>query len=100
MKIKTIINLVFSIIVGLYLALHSTFISGMNPHLEKLLSAGIFLICILIIVSIYTEPNKKLQIIQVIILISAMAIGLYLHAKASDSINGENPRIYYQTDKN
>ena len=100
MKIKTLINVVFSIIVGLYLASHSTFISGMNPHLEKLLSAGIFLICILTIVSIYTEPNKKLQIIQVTILISAMLIGLYLHAKASESLNRENPRMYYETDKN
>ncbi|MEO9892044.1 hypothetical protein [Aurantibacter sp.] len=100
MKIKTIINVVFSIIVGLYLALHSTFISGMNPHLEKLLSAGIFLICILIIVSIYTESNKKLQIIQVTILISAMLIGLYIHAKTSESLNGENPRIYYKSDNN
>ena len=100
MKIKTIINVILSILVGLYLALHLTFLSGMNPDLEKLLSAGIFLICILVIVTIYTEANKKLQVVQVAILITAMAIGLYFHAKASDSLNGENPRIYYQTDKN
>lgn len=100
MKFKTILNIFFSILIGLYFPLYHTLFAGMSYFLTQILSAFVFLICILNIVSIYREPNKKIQIIQFIILFLAIIIGLYKANSIADSYNQENPRIYYQKETN
>ena len=71
---------------------------GMSPFLEKIILAivgGIF-VCVLVL--IYRESNKKLRLIQLIILLSTIGIGIYKAKTEFDSLTSENPRIYYQPD--
>ncbi|WP_040278027.1 hypothetical protein [Psychroserpens damuponensis] len=86
MKLTTILNTVFSIIIGLYFAMYFTLLSKMSFIWEQILTAIIFTLFIWNIVSIYRKPNKKTQLIQLTILIFAIVAGLYKATRAFDSL--------------
>ncbi|CAN0601299.1 unnamed protein product [Ectocarpus sp. 12 AP-2014] len=98
MKAKTIFTTFLSILIALYIAFYFTLFSGMNPFLDKICLAVFIAILIWNLVLIFRGKIKKMKLIQLSILILAIAIGFYKAKESIDSLTGENPRIYYQTD--
>lgn len=98
MNRRTKVIIIFSIIIGLFIAFNFSFLSGTSPFLGKIFFVLILGILIWSLILIFRESNKKLKSIQLFILIVAIGIGFYKATKDFDSPTDENPRIYYNKD--
>ncbi len=98
MNFRTTVVIIFSFIIGIFIAYNFSFFSGMSPFLGKIFFAIIGGMLIWTLILIFREKNKKLRLIQLIILLSTIGIGIYKAKTEFDSSSSENPRRYYQTD--
>ena len=98
MKVRTITITMLSILIGFLIAIRHDFISGINPFLGTIFEGIIGGIFIWTLILIYRESNRKLKLIQLTVLISAIGIGIYKVKTEFDLRTKENTRIYYQTD--
>ncbi|GMN06484.1 hypothetical protein MTsPCn5_18730 [Croceitalea sp. MTPC5] len=97
MGARTILTTLFSILIALYIASHSTLISGISPFLYTVLLTLIFALFLAILIFIYNEPNRRLKKIQFAILVVAIVIGIYCAKRIDDSFIKAPSRFYYQS---
>lgn len=98
MNRRTIAIIIFSIIIGLFVAFNFSFLSGMSPFMAKIFFAIVLGILIWSLILIFRESNKKLRLIQLVILIVGIGIGFYQAKREFDSLTEDDPKIYYSTE--
>ena len=98
MNRRTIAIIIFSIIIGLFVAFNHSFLSGTSPFIAKIFFAIIICILIWSLILIFRESNRKLRLIQLAILIIVIGIGFYQAKKEFDSLPQDKSKIYFSTD--
>jgi hypothetical protein len=81
MKAKFIIAPMLSILIGLYISIDFSVLSGVSPFLNGVLAVLFLIICISILILIVKEPIMKVKMTQAFILLLALVFGFYTSKK-------------------
>ena len=99
LKLKFILSIFLSILIGLYIAFHLTLFSGMNPFLDTILFVIVVMLLVWNLVLIFKEQDKPLKFIQLSIFVLVILIAFYSAKIELESLEKENPRMYFKPEQ-